>query len=135
MKTLQCQLSNGAWIDVDEDRIDEFLDKCVKHLQMYGWPRPHTTTEKDNTPLTIETREEAKEIMMKGRELSTGSDWYSNCRMFDEAEYDAKMNALHEKRQREGVKKGGQLWEPCRCGREPVYLPLHLCEKCWPSSA
>ena len=27
----------------------------------------------------------------------------------------------------------GQLWEACpRCGREPVYMPLHLCEKCWP---
>lgn len=29
--------------------------------------------------------------------------------------------------------KQGQLWEPCeRCGAEPVYLPLHLCDKCWP---
>ena len=27
----------------------------------------------------------------------------------------------------------GQLWEPCeRCGAEPVYMPLRLCEKCWP---
>jgi len=27
----------------------------------------------------------------------------------------------------------GQLWEPCgRCGREPVYMPLHLCDQCWP---
>ncbi len=28
--------------------------------------------------------------------------------------------------------KAGQLWEPCRCGREPVYMPLHLCDTCWP---
>lgn len=28
----------------------------------------------------------------------------------------------------------GQLWEPCQCGDEPVYLPLHLCEKCWPGA-
>lgn len=28
--------------------------------------------------------------------------------------------------------KAGQLWEPCRCGREPVYMPLHLCDACWP---
>lgn len=28
----------------------------------------------------------------------------------------------------------GQLWEPCpRCGAEPVYMPLHLCESCWPT--
>ena len=29
--------------------------------------------------------------------------------------------------------KEGQLWESCdNCGQEPVYLPLHLCDKCWP---
>ncbi|MGP9551763.1 hypothetical protein [Halomonas sp. AOP42-D1-22] len=27
----------------------------------------------------------------------------------------------------------GQLWEPCvSCGSEPVYMPLHRCEQCWP---
>ena len=31
--------------------------------------------------------------------------------------------------------KGGQLWEPCRCGKEPVYMPLHLCDACWPREA
>jgi hypothetical protein len=30
------------------------------------------------------------------------------------------------------IKREGQLWEPCKCGREPVYMPLHLCDKCWP---
>lgn len=31
------------------------------------------------------------------------------------------------------VKREGQLWEPCeQCGKEPVYLPLHLCDNCWP---
>ena len=30
----------------------------------------------------------------------------------------------------------GQLWEECkRCGREPVYQPLFLCEQCWPKTA
>jgi len=28
--------------------------------------------------------------------------------------------------------QNGQLWEPCSCGREPVYLPLGVCDKCWP---
>lgn len=29
----------------------------------------------------------------------------------------------------------GQLWEECeRCGREPVYQPLFLCERCWPKA-
>lgn len=26
-----------------------------------------------------------------------------------------------------------EVWEHCKiCGREPTYLPLHLCEHCWP---
>jgi rubrerythrin len=34
---------------------------------------------------------------------------------------------------REPMAKTGQLWEPCeQCGREPVYMPLLLCDKCWP---
>ena len=24
----------------------------------------------------------------------------------------------------------GQLWEECRCGTEPVYMPSHRCEDC-----
>jgi len=33
------------------------------------------------------------------------------------------------------TKMSGQLWEQCRqCGAEPVYMPLHLCEKCWPKN-
>lgn len=24
----------------------------------------------------------------------------------------------------------GQLWERCRCGAEPVYMPSHLCPQC-----
>lgn len=32
-----------------------------------------------------------------------------------------------------GPQKTGQLWEPCpRCGSEPIYMPLHICESCWP---
>lgn len=34
-----------------------------------------------------------------------------------------------------GPKMTGQLWEECpRCGREPIYMPLHLCEHCWPKT-
>lgn len=32
--------------------------------------------------------------------------------------------------------KQGQLWEPCQsCGQEPVHMPLHLCDECWPRGA
>lgn len=31
------------------------------------------------------------------------------------------------------AEKQGQLWEPCECcGKEPCYMPLHLCDRCWP---
>lgn len=31
------------------------------------------------------------------------------------------------------AKKQGQLWEECpNCGSEPVYMPLGVCENCWP---
>jgi len=34
-----------------------------------------------------------------------------------------------------GPKKTGQLWEECpQCGREPIYMPLHLCAHCWPKN-
>jgi ribosomal protein S14 len=35
-----------------------------------------------------------------------------------------------------GPKQTGQLWEECpRCGREPIYMPLHLCDHCWPKTS
>ena len=27
-------------------------------------------------------------------------------------------------------KLAGQLWERCRCGAEPVYMPSHCCPQC-----
>lgn len=37
--------------------------------------------------------------------------------------------------QQTGPRKTGQLWEECqKCGREPVYMPLHLCDYCWPKT-
>lgn len=27
----------------------------------------------------------------------------------------------------------GQIWQPCPyCGREPIYMPLNICQYCWP---
>lgn len=34
-----------------------------------------------------------------------------------------------------GPQKTGQLWEPCHCGREPIYMPLMLCDRCWPKTS
>jgi len=33
--------------------------------------------------------------------------------------------------QQGSVQKTGQIWESCRCGNEPVNLPLMLCDACW----
>lgn len=41
--------------------------------------------------------------------------------------------AVHDIQPAEVPAMGGQLWEPCeQCGQEPVYLPLHRCQHCWP---
>ena len=30
-------------------------------------------------------------------------------------------------------RQSGQLWEPCpHCRQEPIYMPLHVCDDCWP---
>lgn len=56
----------------------------------------------------------------------------------DEIDWERGKKATHvkcpEKQASEGPKKTGQLWEPCpRCGQEPVYMPLGLCDDCWPT--
>jgi hypothetical protein len=33
------------------------------------------------------------------------------------------------------IRKQGQIWEECeQCGNQPVYLPLLLCDDCWPKN-
>ena len=47
----------------------------------------------------------------------------------------AQLEALKRKQQSrtDYVKPCGQIWEPCpKCGREPVYMPLFVCDHCWP---
>ena len=59
----------------------------------------------------------------------------------DEIEWERGKKATHAKcaatssvKTGGGPKKTGQLWEPCpRCGNEPVYMPLQLCDQCWPT--
>jgi ribosomal protein S14 len=51
----------------------------------------------------------------------------------DEAEEQAKKKAESEHQPAQSPRKMGQLWEPCEvCGREPAYMPLMLCDRCWP---
>jgi len=57
-----------------------------------------------------------------------------------EAEEKRKQEQAQQRPSQEKVSaeivRQGQVWEGCeRCGKEPSYLPLHLCNKCWPGAA
>lgn len=46
-----------------------------------------------------------------------------------------RVAGIAQERCEQPTRKQGQLWEPCpRCGTEPVYMPLMLCETCWPKA-
>jgi len=78
MKTLQYQLSSGNWVDVDKDRINEFLEMCVEF----------------DSP---DSKEDAIKIMSTGKKLrNDNQDWYSNCRMIDKD--------IQEKRKKDRLK-------------------------------
>jgi hypothetical protein len=46
-----------------------------------------------------------------------------------------KQKQKHSKNRISIIEKQGQLWEQCEhCKKEPVYLPLNLCDDCWPNN-
>lgn len=103
-KILQEMLSNGAWINCGE-RTEELLLRCERVKGI--------------------SREELIQTLISGKKVRNApGNWYSYCR-YKPAE---RPPAIEEK----VIEKRGQLWEPCGCGREPVYMPLHLCDRCWP---
>jgi len=116
---LQYQLSNGDWIGVNEysnaDRTDEFVQKAVVD----------TARQHEVAPISFPafSHDEVLEQLQAGKELSIGEDWYANIRI-KPAPMPKPISTI--------PRKEGQLWEPCDCGQEPVYMPLHLCDKCWP---
>jgi len=58
---------------------------------------------------------------LRGRMITGfGSCWTETERTYQQSDSAPKME--------------GQLWEPCQCGNEPVYMPLHKCERCWPGA-
>lgn len=122
---LQYQLSNGKWIDCD-DRTDEFLRRCETNNgpDETGKIVPRFLATRDLT------RDEVIQYLAAGAELRNHpADWYSECRDGEAVE----RRARRQKPVNCGPKKTGQLWEECpRCGREPIYMPLHLCDRCWP---
>lgn len=121
---LQYQLSNGSWVDC-ENRTDEFLNYCIKNKQMLP-----------NNQWGQMTRDDVITALKSGKTLRNApEDWYSKCRCGN-----AHDRLIRKRRSNQtfetDVKKTGQLWEPCpRCGREPVYMPLGLCDHCWPAGS
>lgn len=44
----------------------------------------------------------------------------------------ARIEGMRRESSSRPVKPSGQLWEPCpRCGKEPIYMPKHVCLDCW----
>lgn len=52
-------------------------------------------------------------------------------------DYQKKVKTFKKMRQnRSSIQKTGEIWEECpHCGREPVFMPLMVCEKCWDKEA
>lgn len=70
--TFQHQISNGAWVDIDDERRDEFLERCLEYNELNNY-------------------DEVIAAMSKGNELRIGSEWYSLCRLFDKIADEEKM--------------------------------------------
>lgn len=117
---LQYQLSNGQWSDCNH-RTDEFIGRCAENQQKI-----------DGQWISLSI-DEVKKHLLNGFELRNApNDWYSVCRCKNA--HDRKMRKRRSVQpHKTTIEKQGQLWESCKCGNEPVYLPLLLCSKCWPS--
>lgn len=84
---LQHQLSNGDWVDIRADRIDEFLSYCIENNS------------------EINSQAEAIAAMEFGHTLRNDpSDWYSNCRLHDHDKEKRQLEELY-KQDNEELKK------------------------------
>ena len=81
---LQHQLSNGLWTDTPQERVGEFLDRCVRFNE------------------TIADHNEAIEAMSRGQKLRNDSaDWYSNSRMASDDITPPTLSAAAQDRQQQ----------------------------------
>ncbi len=70
---LQNQMSTGNWMDVDDNRVEEFISHCVQQNQRVGRGRDWVTMDRNQVIAYLES----------GHELRNGSDWYDRCRCIE----------------------------------------------------
>jgi len=116
-----------------------FVSKKVNNSGLAGDPITGSHTGESVRPVILQTQgqEETMTITAKysGKCMKCGGHISAGTQI----EWEKGSGAKHVKcpetpaRVSSGPKQTGQLWEECpRCGREPVYMPLHLCDHCWP---
>ena len=71
---IQRKLENTQWVDIDEDRIEKYLDMI---LTREAWYAPRVNRE----PMT--TREQVIEFLATGKVLPYDTDWYAQIRDVD----------------------------------------------------
>ncbi len=136
---LHLKLTRGQMVN---DERAAFARSLFKTLSRTEYESAYQEIDADAEP-----RPDTDLVRMAGREgekLAAGQ--YDRWPLFDRM-----LLALDVQRGRSAIAEGikpaqpkprtipemcGQLWEECeRCGREPVYQPLFLCEECWPKAA
>lgn len=68
---MQKRLSNGSWIDIDEEREDYFIALVLERDPWYA-PRVN------RAPMT--TPDEVRQYLATGKTISYDSDWYAKIR-------------------------------------------------------
>ena len=110
---LQYMLSNGRYIDVSEGKESGFLRAAIEFDQAY----PDTYQGK----LGLNSNDDVIELLIQGKELRHGSDWYEKIR--DGAAHERNMAALTKKRN-ENPNYSDSGWElDCGC---TVYYKSHI---------
>ena len=116
MTRLQRQLSNGQWVEVEQDRVDEFLVQALAKEKMIA--------ERQERP-SLQTTDELLEKMAAGERFRYDEDWYANLR-----DGDAWITV-------DRPAYSGRITRCVRCGQttaDGVFFTIHangtICDDC-----
>jgi hypothetical protein len=78
---LLIQYSNGMWVLIEEDRIDEYIDKILGYEQLltdrFGTENRVARLEREQ----LKTKTEVINYLKTGKPLSYDDEWYANIKM------------------------------------------------------
>ena len=129
------------------DNPENFISHMEKYFSIPAGPYDRETYEKVCTEFEVEPIADG-DFHPYGMEY--GNFGMAHYHVNPENRHSGISNTIHQQRffgiQKEksteeikkpvtvmNYEKKGQLWEPCEhCGNQPVYMPLHLCDNCWP---